>query len=167
MRGGDEFCSRICCGLDIHSTDFAALPPRINTSCERNIRIPWEQFVPNYAQYPNSFKGVIPYLVATICYQCQQEFPQRSFPNTHPFWSSVFWRGNWAERICGADGDGILMGNLHCRIDDMRATGIPAQVRLGIDFAEVSKRVDYLAETVEAFVGRNKGHIAPRTLDPD
>lgn len=153
MRGGDEFCSRICCGLDMHTADFAALPPRINVECERTAGIPWESFVPNYAQYPHNFKPVISYLVASVCHWCRAKFPQANFADSHPFWASQFWRGDWCNRIYGEECDGILTGILHCRTDGMRATGIPAQVRLGIDFSEVSKRVDLLANTVETFVG--------------
>ncbi len=96
MTGGDELCSRVCAGFDLHSPDFSLLPPHF--SDEFSTSFCWSTIVPNYVHYPACFKTVIPYLVASVCYQVKTGWLEANFPVCHPFYQSEFWRGRHFQR---------------------------------------------------------------------
>jgi hypothetical protein len=66
-RGGDEYCSRVCAGFDVHSDDFATLPAHFTQDLLRSIN--WSDFVWNHNSYPHGFQSAIAWLVVSVVHQ--------------------------------------------------------------------------------------------------
>ena len=105
MRGGDEFCSRICAGLDLQSLDFSILPPHFSAHVLEDID--FSAFVPNYDLYEDSFKTAIPFLVASVCYQVSTGWLDANL-GAHPIQYSAFVRQGWSRRL-SEEGNIILL----------------------------------------------------------
>jgi hypothetical protein len=80
-RGGDEYCSRVCAGLDPNTSAFCVLPPRLNSEVHE-LSPPWEQFVFNYEKYPPGFKTSVPYLVTCVVWKFHTGFILAVLPST-------------------------------------------------------------------------------------
>jgi len=146
QRGGDEFCSRVCAGLDIQDNNFGILPPHFREAIVEDI--PWSDFVWNYKKMDPAFRSVVPYCIASLVWQCKKGWVKKNLPDNHPIWSSQFILHRFDERL-EADTD-LHCGHLFCSDCGMRATGIPAQVRLSYEIAGIAaqqrKQMDLLQE---------------------
>jgi hypothetical protein len=146
QRGGDEFCSRVCAGLDIQDNNFGILPPHFREAIVEDI--PWSDFVWNYKKMDPAFRSVVPYCIASLVWQCKKGWVKKNLPDNHPIWSSQFILHRFDERL-EADTD-LHCGHLFCSDCGMRATGIPTQVRLSYEIAGIAaqqrKQMDLLQE---------------------
>ena len=62
--GGDRTVGRCSAGLDFHGAEMGVLPARFSLEIAELTDEDWMNIVPNYASYPDSFKVVIPFLIA-------------------------------------------------------------------------------------------------------
>jgi hypothetical protein len=145
-RGGDEFCSRICAGFDLHSDDFATLPAHFSRDVLRTID--WSDFVWNYSRYSIGFQSAVPWLVASVVLQWQNGWIREHFPDFHPLFDSPFYKQGYLQRL-STDGN-IVTATMFCGDCGLRATGIPAQVR-------IAKEVDSLVKQQSTLMGTPDG----------
>ena len=69
--------------------------------------------------YPNDFKVVIPFLVASVVYH--KDFIVQHLPTSHPLFRSIFWRmGKQMELTVKV----LPPTEMHCNVTKMVATGI-------------------------------------------
>jgi hypothetical protein len=144
MRGGDEFCSRICCGLDLQTLDFSILPPHFTSEVLDTIQ--FESFVPNYDMYEDSFKTAIPFLVASVCYQIQTGWIDTNL-HGHPIYYSMFWRQGWG-RLLSQPGK-ISVHRSRCPCCDMSATGVPGIVNIASKVHENTTQLEDFGDKIE------------------
>ena len=163
MNGGDELCSRVCAGFDLHSPDFSLLPPHF--PCEFIAAFDWSMIVCNYECYPECFKTVIPFLVASVCYQVKTGWVAKHFPPQHPLFGSTFWRSGRCDKII--DDTDILTGHLFCPVTGMRATGIPHHHVIGKQVGELVAEQSMMRAKFEECIGGGDGaslaeHVSQR-----
>jgi len=145
-RGGDEFCSRICAGFDVHSDDFATLPAHFRRDTLRTID--WSEFVWNYSRYSIGFQSAVPWLVASVVLQWQNGWIREHFPDFHPLFDAPFYKQGHLLRL--STPGNIVTATMFCADCGLRATGIPAQVR-------IAREVDCLVKQQSTLMGTPDG----------
>ena len=131
--GKDQLVSRCAALLDINDLNFSILPPHFGLEQE----LPdFAVLLPDYANLPVSFHGVVRILFAQLVYHHQ--FLIDTFPQDHPlFKSAIYTSGTVAEFVANE--------SLHkpwyvsCNKDkcSMRATGVPPHVVLQFQVEEL------------------------------
>ena len=145
--GGDQLCGRAAAGLNINSTEFAALPPHFDSATTQLFTIPeWEELVPGYTTfYPADFRQVITFLVASLAYH--KPWLVTTLPANHPLFNCRLWTSaRFHEVLCPA----VLGGNFYNAQSQLRATGVPchlvvAQAVEGLGNEVISLRQEILS----------------------
>jgi hypothetical protein len=116
--GADQFLGRVAAGLALDEIEFTALPPRFRPdhfiSAEK-----WKEIYPNYEEVPKCFRGVLPYLLASLVHH--KEFLTTHLPNRHPLFRSTAWTSGLIAELQPF----VLSGFQQCELTHMKATGIP------------------------------------------
>jgi hypothetical protein len=158
MHGGDEFCSRICAGLDMQAKEFAVLPPHFNSAFLD--RVDFSDFVWNYNSYDPCFQTCVPYLVAAVAYQWSKGWIEANFPGNQPLFSSPCVR----RRHMGELASHVDVPILHCGDCGMRATGIPSVVRIAMDLESLTLRQSEMAREFRNVMGNDDGRSLSKTV---
>jgi len=160
MHGGDEFCSRICAGMDLQSKSFAMLPPHFNRRFLEGVD--FSDFVWNYNTYDTCFKTTVPFLVAAVVYQWSTGWIKENFPPNHPlFESPIVLQGHMARL---AQPQHISVPNLQCSCCGMRATGIPQAVKIAMDIDNLASTQEDLKNDLRSLLGTNGHRSLSRTI---
>lgn len=130
--GGDRLCGRAASGLCLTSPEFTCLPPHFDMSRGDPLSVEeWEEIVPGYAKfYPDSFRQVLPYLLASIVYH--RKWLVENLHANHPLFQTSVWRDGIPERLAGD----VLCGYGRNTQSGMMATGIPSTVLLAQEFRD-------------------------------
>jgi hypothetical protein len=137
----DCFCGRVAAGKNVQSTTFGDLPPRFKSgfasSCD------WSKYLNCYPRLPQSFKAVVPFLIATLI--TRWEWLNMHVGAEHPILNNPRVRAmvdEWAPHIIS---DGILT----CSETGMKASGVPLNVILLVRQREVESRLSQITATAE------------------
>ena len=88
--GGDNLCGRAATGLSITDLEFASLPPHFDlTNGDILTMAEWDLILPGYSNntiYPDKFRQVMPYLLASIVYH--KSWLVGHFPPRHPLFQT-------------------------------------------------------------------------------
>ena len=89
--GSDNLCGRAATGLNINSIDFGALPPHFWTEDAAPLLTvqEWVELVPDFERYPDSFRQVLPFLLASVIYH--REWLESNLHRDHPLFISRVW----------------------------------------------------------------------------
>jgi hypothetical protein len=148
-HGGDEFCSRICAGMNLQGPDFALLPAHFTVDFLPHID--FSEFVWNYNLYDPCFQTTVPYLVAAVAYQWSTGWIRENFPGNHPLFTSPIIRNNHMVNLVEAGN--IVTPTLLCADCGMRATGIPSSVRISMDLNQLAIKQEKMEQTFQAVIG--------------
>jgi hypothetical protein len=91
----------------------------------------WEVLIPGYSKLPEGFRGVVPYLVASVVFH--DSFLRQHLHPLHPLFSSQLYAQGFVSRLSGA----VLGGSVRCPLTGMVATGIPSFMSIGREIAAV------------------------------
>jgi hypothetical protein len=119
-NGGDQLTGRVVSGLPNTNTSFSTLPPHFSPECNVN----WDLILPCYNQYPNTFKQVVPYLLASLVYH--EQWLKDNLNITHPLFSSALFSSGELKSYRPF----VLLGEGHCAITKLGATGIPPHLAM-------------------------------------
>ena len=157
---GDQRVGRVVCGNPTTDLRFGALPPRFQEADMRLLlSIGLTKVFPNYDAQPDTFKAVIPYLIASILFH--QSWMRENLSRDHPIFSSpIFTKG--IDELDGQslsqkfDGK-ILGGILRCEDTGLEATGIPEHLvtqHMMVKFEENALRhMQEISEKLDSTVG--------------
>lgn len=142
--GGDNLCGRCATGLDITSKEFSLLPPHF---CEGDGPIltqeQWHEFLPGYVDYyPESFRRVVPYLVAQLSYH--HTFLDQQLPAFHPLRNSRIWKSGVLITLQGRLRGGTIAGTT-----PMKPTGIPPHVVIASEVSDLRGEVGELRKELK------------------
>lgn len=138
--GGDQLCGRVACGLNFNDgSKFAVLPPTFANPFTILSEEEWNFILPGYQFYPASFRGCLPYLLASLAFHwdwitARDESDNRCYKNisaSHPiFRSRIFHAARGDQRLIEVLHESVLPLNTDgaCEVTDMRATGIPPHI---------------------------------------
>jgi hypothetical protein len=128
MDGGDQSVGRILSGLNATSPELSTLPPRFKSSDIESIN--WSEILVDFHKYPQDFKIVVPYLVASVLYHT--DYIIRHLPSSHPIFNSRFWRNR--TQIAFLQSQVLPPTRMTCAETGMQATGISPVTQLQYSF---------------------------------
>jgi hypothetical protein len=135
-NGGDQITGRVVSGLPYTDIQFGLLPPHFDHSVFNNIMLDWELILPGYKYYPNTFKQVIPYLLASIVHH--DEWLRSRLVKEHPLFSSYLYSSGLINGLKKY----ILVRSNYCSITKMTATGIPPHLTIAAELNTMMNRID-------------------------
>ena len=148
-QGNDQLCGRAATGLPITEPSFADLPAHFDLSAGEVLSVTqWEEILPGYSTfYPQSFRQVLPFLLASICFH--RQFLVDNLPATHP----LFLTRLWTSGLVATLEQKVHTGTGQHPVTRMRATGIPPHILLANEFValrgEVRNMKDELIQKLE------------------
>ena len=152
-NGGDQLCGRGVCGLPPNSPELAILPARFNR-LEDGIR--WHDIVADYDFYPQSFKLVIPYLVAQVIHH--SDWLSVHLCPHHPLRTSRFWTSGLYVSLRSS----ILPPcNMHCSVTNMSATGVPPHIQVMHEMRVNYQEIKKVTTVMEAEISRRQSDGPP------
>lgn len=145
-EGMDRSVGRSLTGVDVDSEDYTALPPRFTPG----FVIPENQLlamVPGLNNYPACFQKAILLLIASVVYH--SDWLKDNLPKNHPYFTSFMYRQNMAQALKPH----IITGNLFKNNDSMEVTGVPENIRLGLNIkhlkASMDNKFEHMQEKLE------------------
>ncbi len=140
--GGDQLCGRVACGLNFNDgSQFAVLPPTFANPYTILSEQEWSFILPGYMAYPVSFRGCLPYLLASVAFHWKWIVAKDDDSTTNQCYKNIsaahpIFRSRLAQ---AARGDRPLIEVLNklvlplntdgaCEHTNMKATGIPPHV---------------------------------------
>ena len=121
--GGDQNVGRVLCGLNPTDPELCTLPVRFQPG--EVAKINWADLVVDFSSFPESFKIVITYLVASVVYH--RQFLCDHLHSAHPLFASRFWRNGYQEKL-----KDLILGpvRMFCPITEMTASGVSQQTAM-------------------------------------
>jgi hypothetical protein len=130
--------------LPLASADFATLPPHFDGASLPLNTSDWEIMVPGYSTYPETFRQCIPFFLASIVFH--ETFLRSKLCPRHPLFSNALFAGGYISQLRGR----VLTGRFECKRSGMRACGIPAQLVLAGELAEVREELSTLRSHIDS-----------------
>lgn len=128
--GGDQIVGRAVCGLPVSSIDFSILPPHFSEEDLSLLnKIGWPNIIPGYENYPESFKQIVPWLLASLVYH--NNWLVANFDRNHPLFQQFIYTKNYDLESLGRINimnyfaNRVLLGRNYCNKTCLQATGIP------------------------------------------
>ena len=136
--GGDHYCGRSVAGLNVLSYDFAVLPPRFDPNLPSPTIDDYRTIIPGYDDYPPSFKGVIPYAVASSIHQLSN---MQANVDSHKIFRCKLFTSGFVDKYKNS----IILGRFSCDVTHINATGIPAHLVSAFNLEKgIGNRLDAL-----------------------
>ncbi|KAH9183580.1 hypothetical protein AeNC1_014444 [Aphanomyces euteiches] len=158
--GGDQFVGRAAAGLNVNDIEFAHLPPHFNglTLSQDDL----DTILPGYSSYyPESFRCVVPFLLASIVYH--SEWLMDNLSADHPLFSSLLWTTKLVSRLDGQ----IETGRIYNPVSSMRATGVPPHVVLAERMKAIEDKLCFMEQIFSSLPNQIRDAIAEQiTLPP-
>ena len=147
--GGDQIVGRAVAGLPVNSQDFTVLPPHFtDLGLQRVLEIGWENLLEGFYDYPEAFRRVVPFFLASIVYH--QDFLRQNLAKSHPlfdqriFTQFVKLKDSTFQCACTALKEFVVTGHDECKFTGMRATGIPSHLIVAKQVHTLSERITHL-----------------------
>jgi hypothetical protein len=142
-NGADQLVGRCATGLNINENTFAILPPHFHSSTSGLSESNWQEIVPNYDKYPQSFRVAIPYLVASVVYH--KSFLESTLPSGHILFRSRIFTGGFITSLSSK----VLTGIGENLTSNMKANGIPPHMLISNRVLSVETRIEALSKTMQ------------------
>jgi hypothetical protein len=167
--GADQLCGRVACGLNFtNGEEFQVLPPCFIDNGHVLSPEEWEIVSPGYAQFPQAFKTVMPYLLASVVYHYDSFIMAKKDDGTlanisahHPIFNSPLFRSGLVPRLKLQ----LLPLNTTgaCSISGMKASGIPPHVADNALIRKLSAQCVALEAKMDRYHLENKTEL-PRNV---
>ncbi len=120
QAAGDSYAGRIASGLDVNSATFMTLPAHFK-EITNDLRGVIRSIIPGYDKYPECFRTVMPYLIASVVFH--SAYLIDTLPTTHALFRNKLFRDNIYLNM-----PEVVTGRGKCLLSGMTATGIPPHV---------------------------------------
>ncbi len=138
----DCFCGRAAAGKNVQSPSFGDLPPRFKP--EFISTVDWSAYLTCYPRLPQSFKAVVPYLIATLV--TKWEWFKANVGSDHPLLSNLHMQ----PMVDALKPHIISDGLFSCNSTGMKASGVPLNVILLERQQDFESRMSALVAATEA-----------------
>ena len=128
---GDRFVGRCLSGHDMTDPKFASTPPAFDTEGLRliNDEIGWPNIISNYEDYNESFKRIMPYLLASLLYHSRERNLGKIYSKDHPIFKQKLF--TQLERSTLEELYSHIFTDVnYCKETDIRVTGINTSSKL-------------------------------------
>jgi hypothetical protein len=138
--GGDQVTGRLLSGLPYHGKEFATLPPHFDVNTLAHwTDTHWTAILPSYSSMPACFKQTLPYLLASVLYH--EDWLFKTLPAQHPLRTSVLYTNPALYQQVQQLRSQVLVGESHCPITHLMATGIPVHLCIVNQLVDVSNNL--------------------------
>lgn len=163
-EGRDQVCSRAATGLSLTDVTFANLPAHFLTDENGISSEEWEQILPGYSSfYPQSFREVIPYLLASLVYHRQYLRDLQVSHPRHPLFLQYVWTSGILDKVK----DKVGVGCNRNPTRKMFATGVPPHLVLANRIGDLQRGIDIMREDIisrlEKGIGNQANHLGQNT----
>ena len=95
--GGDQVVGRAVSGLPTTTVEFSTLAPHFSSEDATTLNsIGWENIIPNFDQYPEGFRYIFPFLVASIIHH--QDYLRGELDSSnHPLFGTYIFQKTFSE----------------------------------------------------------------------
>ena len=137
--GGDQLVGRAVSGLPVNESSFAILPPHFSPSTIQEIsEYGWNNILADYESYPECFRNVVPYLLASLLYHLP--YLKDTLHVTHPLWNCRLFQSE--GQINGQNAvqylqSKVLLGTGRCSETNLQATGVPPHLVLSYELEKL------------------------------
>jgi hypothetical protein len=144
--GADQLCGRMVCGLPFNDEKFAVLPPHFVPPVLGLLTDEfWRTIVPGYENYPDAFKSIFPFLLASLIYH--EDYLRGKLPTDHPIWTARVFTQNSLLPTLRQNRPVLIIGA--CPSTGMKATGIPPHLAIAKRLADLVGAVDELRSRID------------------
>jgi hypothetical protein len=134
---------------------FSILPSHFAPSTLEDLnRLGWNIILPGYEHYPESFKSLVPYLLATLVYH--EQFLRENLNRNHPIFQARVFTDGYVSMLK----DKVILGLGSCPHTDMQSSGVPQSLRLATKIAEVTKEMNELKTTIKSKLDDVSAHLS-------
>ena len=118
--------------------------------------IGWNNILPDYDNYPESFKRVVPFLLASLVYH--QDWIRSTFSRKHPIFNQeiftktfTYKHDNVTEKIniMHYFKGKVLLGKGRCDETNLQATGIPDHLIIADQIVTLKNQIELLSKTLQ------------------
>ena len=142
LPSGDSVVGRMVTGLPFTDFKFAVLPPHFNTATTGLLTVDfWRTIVPGYDDFPTSFKGCLPFLLASLLHH--EQWLRENLCSNHGIFSCPVFTLNCQLMALRA---GLLLGIGKCDDTGMVATGIPPHLAIAKEVNALTVIVELLSD---------------------
>jgi hypothetical protein len=158
---GDAITGRTVALLKITADEFDVLPPHFkNEVVEEISNYGWEEIIPGYNHYPETFQRAIRMTFPSLVYHFHTgKLKEMYSADDHPLWRVRFFTD---RALLNSLKDKVLINFGHCEFTDMHAEGIPSLIQVCREVrTEASKlRVEFqeLRQCIIEFMVEHKRH---------
>jgi hypothetical protein len=131
--GNDQLAGRVLAGLPITDSNFGSLPPHFRSL---DLEFSWNELLPGYENYPESFQTCLPFLLASIVYH--EDWLKRNLHHNHPIFLQRIFSGGYVSRLKAL----VVTGSGTDPDCGMVATGIPHHILLAERLRAVEDKMD-------------------------
>lgn len=156
--GADQLCGRVACGLNFQNgEEFQVLPPCFKDNGLVLSPEQWEFVAPGYSEFPQCFKTVMPFLLASVVYHYDSFIMVKKDDGTlanispfHPILNSPLFRSGLIQQHLQQQ---LLPLNKSgsCSISGMKASGIPPHVADNVLIRNVQAKFDALESKIDQY----------------
>ena len=132
--GGDQVVGRAVSGLPTTTVEFSTLAPHFSSEDATTLNsIGWENIIPNFDQYPEGFRYIFPFLVASIIHH--QDYLRGELDSSnHPLFGTYIFQKTFSElnnmTLSEYFKGKTLTGIGFCPDTKLCGTGIPPSVAI-------------------------------------
>ena len=119
--------------LPITDHEFGVLPPHFET----DVSIEWEEFMPSYSNYPESFRTCLPFLLASLVFH--KDWLRENLHPTHPLLSQRVFTSEYIRSLKSSVTTGYGIDNNF----GMMATGIAHHILLAERIRSVESEINH------------------------
>ena len=143
--GGDEVVGRAAAGLPF-DTNFGILPPRFSVADQQLLdQIGWHNIFPEWVKYPARFQRVLKLIFPSLVFH--EKYLREELPAAHPLWNTLLF-----TKSVKINGESFfIVERFRSRVlpltdtEGMVATGVPYEIKLGIQLNTINEKVNTLA----------------------
>ncbi len=141
-EGADQLCGRILSGLPFHNELFGTLCPHFTDEIQNMLTDTfWQNVVPEYQYYPNSFKSCMSMLLASIIFH--EKFLRDNLPSSF-FDIRVFASNEYLQILR----ENVRTGLNYCSSTKLKATGVPSHLLMVIKMHQMEETLQTLRESM-------------------
>ena len=142
------------------SREFTQLPPHFAHGDLASEAWSWNDILPNYeTNYPQEFKQVIPYLLASLVYH--RIWLKDTLPVCHPFFTSRVWTSGKLDELASK----VETGYMRNERTGMSASGIPPHIITLDKLEEVIAELAGVKQTIIQVSDEMPNKLAERILE--
>ena len=154
--GGDNIVGQLASGKNPETMEFATLPPHFKPGEAILSTQEWPSIFPGFANYPSSFKRLLPFLLASVVYH--SDWLADNLPPTFCLFSTYLWTRNYHVSLRSK----VHTGNYYNAETKLAASGMPTHILLMYNFKSDIKSLQTELSSVSSKLDTFKSELSAK-----